>query len=364
MKLRDPMLATAMCALAIFGVAPAGGAANPRTSPTESGPGYWLMTANGASYAYNAPYLAGIGANSSGNPLDTIQRSDCGNGPGTPIPEVTRCVGISANATGQGYWVGQSSYFSQDGVSQYADSGIPQGYVDGECNGPESAGAYQPTRLVGVAAAPFGAWLVTANGGVFAICGASFFGSMGGTPLDAPIVGMAATPDGHGYWEVGADGGVFAFGDAGYFGSMGGKPLNQPIVGLAASADGKGYWLVASDGGVFAFGDADFSGSVGGSHLIAPMVGIAANPTGAGYWTVAGDGGVFAFGGAPYLGSPTGQILQTSVVGIAVEGLTSAAGRVPRPPGRRAPAAREAGSRITAMPPTATAAIPGRQCGR
>lgn len=32
--------------------------------------------------------------------------------------------------------------------------------------------------------------------------------------LDAPIVGIAATPTGKGYWLVGADGGVFAHGDA------------------------------------------------------------------------------------------------------------------------------------------------------
>jgi hypothetical protein len=35
-------------------------------------------------------------------------------------------------------------------------------------------------------------------------------GSEGGIHLNAPIVGIAATPDGHGYWEVSADGGLFA----------------------------------------------------------------------------------------------------------------------------------------------------------
>jgi hypothetical protein len=37
--------------------------------------------------------------------------------------------------------------------------------------------------------------------------------------LNAPIVGMAATPDGKGYWEVASDGGVFTFGDAAFFGA-------------------------------------------------------------------------------------------------------------------------------------------------
>jgi hypothetical protein len=85
---------------------------------------------------------------------------------------------------------------------------------------------------------------------------------MGGTHLNAPIVGLAATPDGKGYWEVAADGGIFAFGDASYFGSMGGTHLNAPIVGLAATPDGNGYWEVAADGGIFALGDASYFGSV------------------------------------------------------------------------------------------------------
>jgi hypothetical protein len=34
-------------------------------------------------------------------------------------------------------------------------------------------------------------------------------------------------------------------------GSMGGTHLNQPIVGMASTPDGNGYWLVASDGGIF-----------------------------------------------------------------------------------------------------------------
>ena len=44
------------------------------------------------------------------------------------------------------------------------------------------------------------------------------------------------------------------FGDANFYGSMGGRPLNQPVVGMAATPTGDGYWLVAADGGIFAFG--------------------------------------------------------------------------------------------------------------
>ena len=44
---------------------------------------------------------------------------------------------------------------------------------------------------------------------------------------------------------------------------MGGKPLNAPIVGMAATADGGGYWLVASDGGIFNFGEPTSSAAPG-----------------------------------------------------------------------------------------------------
>ncbi len=32
-----------------------------------------------------------------------------------------------------------------------------------------------------------------------------------------------------------SDGGLFAFGDAQFFGSMGGTPINKPVVGMAVS---------------------------------------------------------------------------------------------------------------------------------
>lgn len=38
--------------------------------------------------------------------------------------------------------------------------------------------------------------------------------------------------------------------------------VNAPVVGIAATPTGKGYWLVCADGGVFAFGDAGFFGNV------------------------------------------------------------------------------------------------------
>jgi hypothetical protein len=158
--------------------------------------------------------------------------------------------------------------------------------------------------------------MAAADGGVFSFC-APFFGSMGGRSLVAPIVGMAATPDGQGYWLVAADGGIFTFGDAPFRGSLGGRALNRPIVGMAATPDGQGYWLVASDGGIFAFGTARFLGSTGNLTLDKPIVAMAASPDGRGYWLVASDGGVFTFGKLSFFGSMGGRPLNRPVVGAA-----------------------------------------------
>ena len=137
--------------------------------------------------------------------------------------------------------------------------------------------------------------------------GAPFYGSAAKDHLYAPIVGMAATPDGHGYWLVAMDGGVFTFGDAAFYGSMGGKPLAQPIVGMAATPDGHGYWLVAADGGIFTFGDAAFYGSLGAKTLQAGIAGMAATPGGKGYWLLESNGAVFPFGAAKSFGEPLGS---------------------------------------------------------
>jgi hypothetical protein len=201
-------------------------------------------------------------------------------------------------------------------VLDAAHAGAVTGTVDMQLDAP-IAGIADATGSGG------GYWEVGTDGGIFAFGSAGYFGSMGGHPLDAPIVGITSARDGQGYYEVAADGGIFAFGSAGYYGSMGGQPLDAPIVGMAVTTTGNGYYEVGADGGIFAFGTAASHGSMGGHPLNAPVVGMAVTPTGNGYYEVASDGGIFAFGTAAFDGSMGGQSLVRPIVGITT---SSAAG--------------------------------------
>jgi hypothetical protein len=172
--------------------------------------------------------------------------------------------------------------------------------------------------IIGMASTPDGRgyWLAGSDGSVFAFGDATYFGGLANRTLRRPIVGIEATPDGQGYWLVGAHGAVSRFGDAGYYGSTPRRGLSAPIVALQTTPDGQGYWLVAADGGVFSFGDATFYGSMAGEALTAPVVGMAATSDGSGYWLVAADGGVFNFGDAPFYGSGVGEGVGNTIVGI------------------------------------------------
>jgi hypothetical protein len=224
---------------------------------------------------------------------------------------------------------GGHTYFSLEESLTLGDVGPQSGYYEAASDGGIFAydapffgsmgGTPLNSPVVGITSTPDkgGYWEVAADGGLFAFGDAGFFGSTGGLDLNSPIVGMASTPDGKGYWLVAADGGIFNFGDAAFFGSMGGKPLSAPVVGIASTADGLGYWMVGADGAIYNFGDAHNDGSMVGIPLVSPVVGIAADLQAGGYWETAADGGIFNFGGAPFLGSIGGTTLNKPVVGIA-----------------------------------------------
>ncbi len=210
---------------------------------------------------------------------------------------------------------------------------------------------------------------VASDGGIFTFGSATFAGSMGGHPLNRPVVGMAEDPvpagtgrwpptgrlqfqrplfgseggtargsrrrcDRHtrwtGYWEVASNGAVYAFGDAANLGSMAGFPLNAPIVGMAVDTTTGGYWEAASDGGIRLRGPLPRIDGRPSSQ--SAVVGMASDWSTGGYWEVASDGGIFAFG-APFLGSTGGSHLNRPVVGMAPTADPRDTGRWPRTAG-------------------------------
>jgi hypothetical protein len=173
--------------------------------------------------------------------------------------------------------------------------------VTGSC-GPDA----NPPAVPDADAGP-GYWATAINGRVVA-AGSRHLGSTVDLHLNAPIVGLAATPSGKGYWQLGADGGIFTFGDATFYGSTGGLALRRPVIGMASTRSGHGYWLVASDGGIFTYGDAPFLGSAGDVRLTRPIVAMSPSPSGHGYFLFADDGGVFTYGDAIFQGSGVGQV--------------------------------------------------------
>ena len=77
---------------------------------------------------------------------------------------------------------------------------------------------------------------------------------------------IAATPSGNGDWLLHADGSVWSMGDAQYFGgcNVGASapfPAGVTAVSIAAHPGGQGYWIYSSAHGVYAFGAAGFHGN-------------------------------------------------------------------------------------------------------
>gem|GEM_PF-1359267 len=187
-----------------FGGAPLFGslAGDTLTSPitaivtTPDGMGYWLVARSGATYHFgDAPDVGSVG------------------GLNAPV------VGAAADQSGHGIWL----VGADGGVFALGDAPF----------GGSLGGATLNAPIVGMAAAAGGRGyvLVAGDGGVFAF-DVGFFGSMAAMHLDAPVTGIAETHSGNGYWLTAADGGVFAFGDAPFLGSMVGSPLSGPVVGI------------------------------------------------------------------------------------------------------------------------------------
>jgi hypothetical protein len=189
---------------------------------THDGGGYWLLGADGGVFSFgDAPYCTvKVPTDAVAHPSEYI----VGGG--------YSAVGVAPDPGSLGYDEidSRGAGFALPPAGEPCDPNLSQdfGYLSLPGNVPLDPAA----QISGLATAVNGqrVWLVGIDGGVFTpvdnttqgtTAPSPFYGSLPGigvTPV-APIVGIAATPDGGGYWMVGADGGVFAFGDAGFYGS-------------------------------------------------------------------------------------------------------------------------------------------------
>ena len=198
--------------------------------------GYYLVGADGAVYAFNAPYHGGV--------------NNAGSGGGTALIPGNRIVGMAVDPANGGYDLvdnqghiygfGGAPYFD---VISYASSANEQ--IASISFSPSGNGFYALTKDGRVLS--YGD--VAGQGG--------YLSGLVGSP-----VSISGQPGTNGFVITTSSGCAYAYNGGQYYGGMCGVALNGPIVGITSTSDGKGYWMVASDGGVFTFGDAQFQGAI------------------------------------------------------------------------------------------------------
>ncbi len=211
-------------------------AADPETG------GYWLTASDGGVFAFNAPFFGSMGGQRLNKPIVGMAPTPDGGGywevasdggifafgdaqffgsmGGRPLNAPV--VGVSSSPDGQGYLV----VASDGGVFAFGDAQF-SGAMGGQ---------HLAAPIVGITGDQVtgGYWEVASDGGLFAF-NAPFFGSPAGTTLNEPVIGAASLPDAQGYWEAATDGGIFNYGAASFAGSLGSAPLDAPVIGIAAS---------------------------------------------------------------------------------------------------------------------------------
>jgi hypothetical protein len=204
--------------------------------------GYWLATSDGGVFSYDTAFFGSLGGTHLNAPIVDITPTPDGGGyylvgadggvftfgdahfkgsmAGKPLHKPV--VGIAVTPDNQGYYL----VAADGGVFTFGDARF-QGSMG-------TTALHKPVVGMAVDIATSGYWLVAGDGGLFSF-GAPFFGSTGNIDLAAPVVGIAATTNDLGYRFVASDGGVFCFGAAHYFGSLSGTPLTQPAVGMVST---------------------------------------------------------------------------------------------------------------------------------
>ncbi len=222
-----------------------------------NGAGYWLVGADGGVFAFgNVPFYGSLPA--------------LGVAPSAPI------MGIAPTGDGAGYWLlGANGSIYAFGDAQYSHAASPDSAADlpyvgiAASRGASGQGAFGPDETDFIAVATMGSVFY---GGYGANQGPSAFSERPPPAPQSPAVGIAT----NGNWVASADGAVLDLGLPSY-GDAGDVTLRAPIVGIAGTPDVHGYYLTAKDGGVFTYGDAVFAGAPATLHLAAPIVGVAAS---------------------------------------------------------------------------------------
>ena len=254
---------------------------------TPDGGGYWLVTAKGV-------------VSSFGDATKFCPSSGCASLPVPASPESAgQVVGVAADPSG-GYWL-----VSKNGTVHALSGATSYGSLSPGPPIPPASGmppAGPQGQVVGIASTPDGDgyWLVSAEGVVWPFGDAENFctdrtcASLPRSPRLGPagqVVGVAADPSG-GYWLVSKNGTVHALSGATSYGSLSpsrparpapGKTPTRPsrppgpIVGIGSTANGGGYWVVSAGGVVSSFGDAEefCSGSICTSVTALPPAGPA-----------------------------------------------------------------------------------------
>jgi len=186
-------------------------------------------------------------------------------------------VAAASTTTGAGYWL----LGSDGGVFSFGDAefhgslrsagrGLSVAQELGEVQDILKVLSYNgEVRAVDIVAASdtSGYWIVLANGRLIE------FGGTGRvvTPpveLAAPAVQLVPNPTGQGMWLVAADGGVFGLLGAPYFGSIPGLGrASDNVVAMVASMTGDGYGIVDAAGAISGFGSFESSSSFDESGL-------------------------------------------------------------------------------------------------
>jgi hypothetical protein len=210
--------------------------------PTRSGDGYWIVDTLGQVFAFgDAPWFGNANRSvlAPGEVITTISATPSGHGYWLFTDRGrTLAFGDAVNYGDlvslklNGQIVASVATPSGHGYYMVALDGGVFAFGDARFHG-SMGGSHLNQPVVGVSPTANGAgyWLVAADGGIFAF-DAPFRGSMGSTPLTLPVIGMVRF--GTGYLMVAQDGGIFDFSDEPFFGSLGGVPVPALLVGVGA----------------------------------------------------------------------------------------------------------------------------------